>query len=161
MYQYIPYHPASLRQSHTTILSSPLYLGLSAFIFFCFSDQNSVRNPYKPVLFFATIKRNFSLFISQKILLSTRPRTAKILVLRWTSTLNEHFFLVVLSTLIQHNRTYPPCPEVFLSSLYDLFAMEWMWTTINPLTPELNPSAQRCLTRFFTGDFASLNREFR
>jgi hypothetical protein len=26
---------------------------------------------------------------------------------------------------------------------------------INPLTPELNPSAQRCLTRFFTGDFAS------
>jgi hypothetical protein len=27
--------------------------------------------------------------------------------------------------------------------------------TINPLTPELNPSVQRCLTRFFTGDFAS------
>jgi hypothetical protein len=25
----------------------------------------------------------------------------------------------------------------------------------NPLTPELNPSAQRCLTRFFTGDFTS------
>jgi hypothetical protein len=28
-------------------------------------------------------------------------------------------------------------------------------TTVNPLTPELNRSAQRCLTRFFTGDFAS------
>jgi hypothetical protein len=27
--------------------------------------------------------------------------------------------------------------------------------TINPLTPELNPSAQRCLTRFFTVDFSS------
>jgi hypothetical protein len=26
---------------------------------------------------------------------------------------------------------------------------------IKPLTPELNPSAQRCLTRFFTADFAS------
>jgi hypothetical protein len=26
---------------------------------------------------------------------------------------------------------------------------------INPLTPELNPSAQRCLTRFFIGDFSS------
>jgi hypothetical protein len=26
---------------------------------------------------------------------------------------------------------------------------------INPLTPELNPSAQRCLTKFFTGDFSS------
>jgi hypothetical protein len=24
-----------------------------------------------------------------------------------------------------------------------------------PTTPELNPSEQRCLTRFFTGDFAS------
>jgi hypothetical protein len=26
---------------------------------------------------------------------------------------------------------------------------------LNPLTPELNSSAQRCLTRFFTGDFFS------
>jgi hypothetical protein len=26
---------------------------------------------------------------------------------------------------------------------------------LNPLTPELNPSAQRSLTGFFTGDFAS------
>jgi hypothetical protein len=26
---------------------------------------------------------------------------------------------------------------------------------LNHLKPELNPSAQRCLTRFFTGDFAS------
>jgi hypothetical protein len=25
--------------------------------------------------------------------------------------------------------------------------------TVSPLTPELNPSAQRCLTRFFTRDF--------
>jgi hypothetical protein len=28
-------------------------------------------------------------------------------------------------------------------------------TDINPLTPELNPCAQRCLTRFITGDFSS------
>jgi hypothetical protein len=26
---------------------------------------------------------------------------------------------------------------------------------LGPLTPELNPSAQRCLTRIFTGDLAS------
>jgi hypothetical protein len=26
---------------------------------------------------------------------------------------------------------------------------------INPLTPELNPFAQRCLKKIFTGDFAS------
>jgi hypothetical protein len=26
---------------------------------------------------------------------------------------------------------------------------------VNPLTPELNPSSQRCLTRSFTGDYAS------
>jgi hypothetical protein len=25
----------------------------------------------------------------------------------------------------------------------------------NPLTPELNPTTERCLTRFFTGGFAS------
>jgi hypothetical protein len=31
---------------------------------------------------------------------------------------------------------------------------------INPLTPELNPSTQRCLTRFFTGDFASWTVRF-
>jgi hypothetical protein len=30
----------------------------------------------------------------------------------------------------------------------------------NPLTPELNPSAQRCMTRFFTGDFASWTVHF-
>jgi hypothetical protein len=31
---------------------------------------------------------------------------------------------------------------------------------INLLTPELNPSAQRCLTWFFTGDFASWTVHF-
>jgi hypothetical protein len=31
---------------------------------------------------------------------------------------------------------------------------------INPLTPELNPSAQRFLTRFFTEDFASWTVHF-
>jgi hypothetical protein len=30
----------------------------------------------------------------------------------------------------------------------------------SPLTPELNPSAQRCLKRFFTGDFASWTVHF-
>jgi hypothetical protein len=30
----------------------------------------------------------------------------------------------------------------------------------NSLKPELNPSAQRCLTRFFTGDFASRTVNF-
>jgi hypothetical protein len=31
---------------------------------------------------------------------------------------------------------------------------------INPLTPELNRFAQRCLTRYFTGNFASLTVHF-
>jgi hypothetical protein len=30
----------------------------------------------------------------------------------------------------------------------------------NPLTQELNPSVQRCLTRFLSGDFASLTVHF-
>jgi hypothetical protein len=38
----------------------------------------------------------------------------------------------------------------FISSGTFLLALD-----INPLTAELNPSAQRSLTRFFTGDFAS------
>jgi hypothetical protein len=33
-------------------------------------------------------------------------------------------------------------------------------SVLNPLTPELNPSEQRCLTRFFTGDFASWTVHF-
>jgi hypothetical protein len=32
---------------------------------------------------------------------------------------------------------------------------------INPLTPKLNPSAQRCLTRNFYWGFCFLNRAFR
>jgi hypothetical protein len=32
--------------------------------------------------------------------------------------------------------------------------------TTNPLTSELNPAMQLCLTRFFTGDFASQTMHF-
>jgi hypothetical protein len=32
--------------------------------------------------------------------------------------------------------------------------------SLNPLTPELYPSAQRCLTKFFTVDFPSLTVHF-
>jgi hypothetical protein len=32
--------------------------------------------------------------------------------------------------------------------------------SLNPSTPELNPSAQRCLTRYFTGDFVSWTVNF-
>jgi hypothetical protein len=39
------------------------------------------------------------------------------------------------------------------SMLIQLFYKECLH--FNPLTPELNPSEQRCLTRFFTGHFAS------
>jgi hypothetical protein len=31
---------------------------------------------------------------------------------------------------------------------------------VNPLTPELNPTDQRYLTRFFTGDFSSRTVHF-
>jgi hypothetical protein len=34
------------------------------------------------------------------------------------------------------------------------------YEAINPLTPELYPSVQRCLTRIFTGAFASLTVHF-
>jgi hypothetical protein len=38
---------------------------------------------------------------------------------------------------------------------HDLYFSPDTVDVINHLTPELNPSAQRCLPRFFTGDFAS------
>jgi hypothetical protein len=41
---------------------------------------------------------------------------------------------------------------LFFVSLFGSHALE---AFINPLTPELNPSAQRRLMRFFTGDFDS------
>jgi hypothetical protein len=35
------------------------------------------------------------------------------------------------------------------------FINKYIKALVNPLTPELNPSVQRCLTSFFNGDFAS------
>jgi hypothetical protein len=37
----------------------------------------------------------------------------------------------------------------------ELYSKSFSEYSINPLMPELNPTAQRCLTRVFTGDFAS------
>jgi hypothetical protein len=60
--------------------------------------------------------------------------------------------------------------ETFLELIFDhrLLALQQGWrgwgviwgSLINPWTPELNPSAQRCLTRFFTGDFPSWTVHF-
>jgi hypothetical protein len=36
-----------------------------------------------------------------------------------------------------------------LATMFNFFFL------LNPMKPELNPSSQRCLTRLFTGDFAS------
>jgi hypothetical protein len=53
------------------------------------------------------------------------------------------------------NKCYSHCVE------YDI---SWYFpencVTINPLMLELNPSAQCCLTRFFTGDFPSWTMHF-
>jgi hypothetical protein len=43
--------------------------------------------------------------------------------------------------------------EVFKDLALCLVDIYWRVCMFNPLTPELNPSAQRCLPRFFTGDF--------
>jgi hypothetical protein len=41
------------------------------------------------------------------------------------------------------------------SSQLNEFCVSYESVALTLLTPELNSSAQRCLTRFFTGDFAS------
>jgi hypothetical protein len=42
--------------------------------------------------------------------------------------------------------------EDLLKELLGKYECTWK-NTVNPLTPELNPSSQRCLPRIFTGDF--------
>jgi hypothetical protein len=44
---------------------------------------------------------------------------------------------------------------VLMHILYLLLLFVLILCYFNLLTPELNPSAQRCVTRYFTGDFAS------
>jgi hypothetical protein len=44
--------------------------------------------------------------------------------------------------------------KIDFCKLYSVFAqIHCIQNTINPLTPELNPSTQRSLLRFFSGDF--------
>jgi hypothetical protein len=50
------------------------------------------------------------------------------------------------------------CPTT--KYIYGVLQHEIGPIAFNPLTPELNPSAQRSLTRFFNGDFASWTVHF-
>jgi hypothetical protein len=66
-----------------------------------------------------------------------------------SSISNQSFFFIINTNhLILHREIY-----LYFSQIHTKFMF-------NPLTPELNPSAQRCLTRFFTADFASLTVNF-
>jgi hypothetical protein len=46
------------------------------------------------------------------------------------------------------------CFILFYPYTFQLKVLDTLSPNINPLTPELNPSVQRCLTRYITGDFA-------
>jgi hypothetical protein len=65
--------------------------------------------------------------------------------------LSEH------SSLSLHNADTVSYPEPVNSTVEPIIPLTSYIPNIhfNPLTSELNPSAQRCLTRFFTGVFAS------
>jgi hypothetical protein len=54
-----------------------------------------------------------------------------------------------------HGIAWLPLDEFSLNVISEYFSKTCIENSsfINPLTPELNPSAQRCLPRFFTGDF--------
>jgi hypothetical protein len=62
----------------------------------------------------------------------------------------ELFVLVQLSLLLRASAIHV---NLFVQDRWIIFHLPAI--NINPLTPELNPSAQRCLTRFFTGYFPS------
>jgi hypothetical protein len=82
-------------------------------------------------------------FLSPSLLLS-RLRHKK-----WTRT-------GMYITIVQHAILWE-----ILGRNWDVFGMAVLqWIYISPLTPELNRSAQRCMTRFFTGDFASWTMHF-
>jgi hypothetical protein len=65
------------------------------------------------------------------------------LVILWTTKVNIQIFHILPTECDMY------C--VWVSEEIFFFISPYI---INPLTPELNPSAQRCLTRFLTGDFA-------
>jgi hypothetical protein len=75
---------------------------------------------------------------------------------------NEHYLrklvLCVSISLLPYVRTCTQqCDEFILEvdTGWETLVSELTRSNIillKPLTPELNPSAQRCLTRFFTGD---------
>jgi hypothetical protein len=48
-----------------------------------------------------------------------------------------------------------PYRQLILKRILSPVSLKQQKPGINPSTPELNSSAQRCLTRFFTWDFAS------
>jgi hypothetical protein len=50
-----------------------------------------------------------------------------------------------------------PAPVSELSQMNPVHAIKFYYFTchFNPLKPEINPSAQRCLKRYFTSDFVS------
>jgi hypothetical protein len=64
-----------------------------------------------------------------------------------------------LEDLTTHLRTRS-YKTVFFKLLVLTYSSRLSRAEVNLLTPELNPSAQRCLTRFFTGDFASWTVHF-
>jgi hypothetical protein len=57
-----------------------------------------------------------------------------------------------------HAQTSVIC--VALLCLLSWFIVALLHAVLNPLSPELNPSTQHCLMRFFTGDFASWTMHF-
>jgi hypothetical protein len=71
----------------------------------------------------------------------------------------KHWTYLTVSTMISSDLT-----EIrnisFLKQIGDNLRCILLCTGINPLTPELNPSAQRCLTRFFARHFASWTVHF-
>jgi hypothetical protein len=66
-----------------------------------------------------------------------------------SDTVGMMFVLAVMRTQLLHTSLWKNYVERQSNIREDVLSL------INPLMLELNPSTQRCLTRFFTGKFAS------
>jgi hypothetical protein len=70
--------------------------------------------------------------------------------------------VVVVGLPVKHGSFMTAFETVYREGVFQFFDKNFIFIfrtillcPINPLTPELNPSTQRCLTRYFAGDFAS------
>jgi hypothetical protein len=72
----------------------------------------------------------------------------------------EEILIIIITSYYYKPRERAVCFLISRVWIVTCYCENCRVSTVNPLTPELNPSTQRCLTRFSTGDFVSWTVHF-